>query len=248
MQLVGTPSDDVRDILATGGSNVTTAYVSMSTRDPMGRDEHYIAWHALDHEPEQHRIASVQASRRLVSTPSCRAARAVSGERYDKVDHVMLYLFADPVDYKGFEVLNVALDAAGRTPYLLPTVERGPYAVRGMAAARRARVGADVLPWWPARGMFLLVERGDASAADLTEVAGVAGVWWAAGLGEVPLYSTVDNSGMQLSFCYLDDDPVDAAVRLRPALEKRWAETGVVPLLAAPFHTIVPYEWGRYLP
>jgi hypothetical protein len=53
---------------------------------------------------------------------------------------------------------------------------------------------------------------------------------------------------VQIAWCYLDDDPVDAARRLCPVLEKRWADARVVPLLAAPFHTIVPYEWDRYLP
>ena len=31
-------------------------------------------------------------------------------------------------------------------------------------------------------------------------------------------------------------------------MEKRWADAGVAPLLAAPFHTIVPCEWDRYVP
>jgi hypothetical protein len=31
-------------------------------------------------------------------------------------------------------------------------------------------------------------------------------------------------------------------------LEHRWRTEAVVPLLAAPFHTLVPFEWARYLP
>jgi hypothetical protein len=32
-------------------------------------------------------------------------------------------------------------------------------------------------------------------------------------------------------------------------LEKRWSDdAGIEPLLAAPFHPVVPYEWDRYVP
>jgi hypothetical protein len=64
----------------------------------------------------------------------------------------------------------------------------------------------------------------------------------------MPFSNGADNTGLQLSYCYLDDEPAATGKRLRPALEKRWADGEVTPLLAAPFHTIVPYEWGRYVP
>jgi hypothetical protein len=51
-----------------------------------------------------------------------------------------------------------------------------------------------------------------------------------------------------ITYCFLDDDPVATAARLRPALEKRWYDSGVEPLLAAPMHPIVPHEWDRYVP
>ena len=37
---------------------------------PTGRDAEYLRWHTLDHRPEQHRLAGVRASLRLVSTPA----------------------------------------------------------------------------------------------------------------------------------------------------------------------------------
>jgi len=91
---VGTPSDDVAEVLATGRTDVTTVFLSMSARHPEGRDADYLEWHFLDHRPEQHRLASLRAAMRLVSTPECRAARAASGQRYDALDHVMTYFFA----------------------------------------------------------------------------------------------------------------------------------------------------------
>ena len=76
---------------------------------------------------------------------------------------------------------------------------------------------------------------------------GVAGIWWHAGaVGTAPFET--DHRGLQLSYCFLDEDPVEAAGRLRAPLEQRWADADVAPLLAAPFHVVVPFDWGRYLP
>ncbi len=72
----GAPSDEVDAILAAGGSGVTTIFASMAARHPDGADADYLAWHTLDHRPEQYRLASLRSSVRLVSTPACRAARA----------------------------------------------------------------------------------------------------------------------------------------------------------------------------
>jgi hypothetical protein len=257
--LAGTPSDENPAILSTGQSDISILKFSMTARHPEGRDADYIEWHVLDHEPEMHRLASVRASLRIVSTPACRAARAVSVDIYDSVDHVMTYLFTDTSAFKGWEALNDELGNAGRMPYRrgyplensiprVPFIDRGNFELRGKSAAPRIKVGADVLPWWPALGIYVLLERGEASARDLTEVAGVGGVWWASGIpSEFPAV-TFDHSGFQVTYCFLDDDPAEVGERIRPVLEKRWASCDVEPLLAAPFHTIVRYEWSRYLP
>ena len=73
-ELVGTASDDCPEILAVGRSDVTTIYTSLSKRHPEGLDADYLEWHSLDHRPEQHRIAQLRASFRMVSTPTCRTA------------------------------------------------------------------------------------------------------------------------------------------------------------------------------
>jgi hypothetical protein len=243
----GTPSDGVDAILATGRSGVSTIFVSMSARHPDGADAEYLAWHTLDHRPEQYRLATLRSSLRLVSTPACRAARAASDASADATDHVMTYFFADVAGLAGFNDLSVALRAAGRVPYVLPPVERGVYAVRDMHAAPRVKVGADVLPWWPACGVYLLVERSESSVAGLTDVAGVAGTWSAVVVPDDLGVSTAP-VGQQITYCFLDDDPVATAARLRPVLEHRRRETGAAAVLAAPFHTVVAGEWDRYVP
>jgi len=243
--LVGTPSDEVPEILAEGRGGITTLFVSMAERHPDGADAQYLRWHTLDHRPEQHRLGSVRASLRVVSTPACRAARAASDERFDAIDHVMTYFFADIGGLDDFNRLSRALSGAGRVPFVLTPVQRGVYAVETRVAAPRAKAGSDVLPWWPARGVYLLLEQGAAPAIQLTDVPGVAGLWSA---GSVPTGLSTAGSGQQITYCFLDDDPVETAARLRPVLEQRWRVAGIRPLLAAPFYTIVPHEWDRYLP
>ncbi len=247
MILSGTASDQLPEVLATGATDIRTIFVSMSAREPVGKDAEYLEWHSLDHRPEQHRLAGLRLSLRLVSTPACRAARAVSDPRYDAVDHVMTYFFADGAAFDQFRVLSTAL-GGDRRPFRLPSVDSGYFRLAGKVAARRAIAGADVIPWRPSRGVYIIVEQGAvASPAALTDIAGVAGIWWHEGRAP-PVSGFRDNTGLQLTYCFLDDDPVETAGRLRRPLEQRWASGKVVPLLAAPFQTLVPFEWGRHLP
>jgi hypothetical protein len=160
----------------------------------------------------------------------------------------MTYFFTDVAGLSQFNELSVAIVQAGRTRRLLPLVERAVYGLTGTRAAPRIKVGADVLPFWPTKGVYVLVEQGEQSPSELVEVAGVGGVWWGDGLSIGAPYATAPNAGLQISYCFLDEDPVQMAHRLRPVLEKRWRRHGIEPLLAAPFHTIVPYEWDRFLP
>jgi hypothetical protein len=246
-ELPGTPTDDAARVLATGRSVVSAMYVSMSTRHPDGRDADYLRWHCFDHRPEQYRLADVRGSLRIVSTHACREVGAASDDRYDATDHVMTYLFAETAGLPGFIELGAALGAVGRIPELLPSVGRGVYDVRGVAAAPRVKVGADVLPWWPATGVYLLLERGDTAPSDLLDVDGVAGAWWG-GAADVDAQFSNAEPGTQVAYLFLDDDPVVVAERLRPVLERRWNATGSQPLLAAPFHVVLAHDLTRHLP
>jgi hypothetical protein len=245
-RLSGTASDELPQVLATGSTDVELIFASMSAREPSGRDADYLEWHSLDHRPEQYRIAGLRHSIRLVSTPACRAARAFGDSRYDPVDHVMTYFFAAGAALGEFSALSAAL-SGDRRPLRLPSVDGNYFRLAGKVAARAAMVGADVIPWRPARGVYLLVEQGLSSPVSLVEVAGVAGIWWHDG-GKSPVSGFPDTGGVRLTYCFLDDEPVATAQRLRARLERRWEAGAAVPLLAAPFHTLVPFEWARYLP
>ncbi len=244
--LSGTPTDQLPAVLATGATDITFVFVSMSGRQPEGRDAEYLEWHALDHRPEQYRLAGLRHSLRLVSTAGCRAARAVSEPPYDDVDYVMSYFFSDRAALGPFGALSAAL-TGDRRPVSIPRIEYGVYDLVGKVASPRAICGADVIPWRPARGVYLLIERGAASAGSLSDVDGVAGVWWHRGdVAETPF--AADRRGLQITYCFLDRDPVDVASALGQRLDQRWATGDVLPLLAAPFHTVVPFDWGRYVP
>jgi len=246
MNLPGVASDDLPAVLAAGATDVRMIFVSLTAREPDGRDAEYLEWHSLDHRPEQYRIAGLRHSVRLVSTPACRAARAICDSRYDAVDHVMTYFFADGAALDQFSALSAALGGE-RRPFRLPTVQAGYFALAGKIAARRAIAGADVIPWRPARGVYLIVEQGAQSPAALADIDGVAGIWWHKD-GTPAATGFKGSAGVQVTYCFMDGDPLETAERLRGPLEQRWADGQIVPHLAAPFHTLVPFEWNRYLP
>jgi hypothetical protein len=248
VELVGTHSAELPNLLATGRGDISTVYASFSARHPDGADAEYIEWHSADHRPEQHRLASMRASLRLVSTPDCRRSRAASDGPFDAVDHVMTYFFTDTDAIDGFVNLISALREAGRIPELPPSVGRGIYSPEAAVAAPRVKVGSDVLPWWPARGVYLLLEEGGSAPLDLISEPGVAGAWWMRGVPDTRMGAADGEAQRRLTYLWLDDDPVQIGEGLRGPLEKRWSDGDITPLLAAPFHPIVPNEWHRYLP
>jgi hypothetical protein len=253
------PSDQSPRILETGRGDVVAAVFSMSARSPTGEDARYLEWHSLDHLPEQYRLEGLRHGARWVSTPACREARALKGGKLDAVDHVVNYLSAPPVRQTfelGYELM-LALDEIGRMPtFRPPQVYVGLFGLTGKVAAARTVAGADVLPWRPARGAYVLVEEiADEAGGDrgeeldaLVELNGVAGVWRYAG-GYADRNPQVDSPpGHRVTVCYLDADPVDTAHAISPVLRARWSSGGIEPLLAAPFEVLVHWDWARSLP
>lgn len=247
MNLKGIPTQNLSRVLATGTSDVGYVFVSLSGRDPEGRDAEYIEWHSLDHRPEQYRLPGLRNSLRLVSTPECRAARAANSSPYDLVDHVMTYQFTGAAEIPGFNDLGHALAEGGRMPHRLPSIDYMTADLSGKLAADYAVAGADVIPWRPVTGAYLLIEEGQQSPAELLGVPGIAGVWWYSGALAPEPYNR-DARGRQITYCYLDRDPVDVAALMADTLHDRWAKGDVTALLAAPFYAVVPFEWDKYLP
>jgi hypothetical protein len=248
------PSDDEPTIAAFGDGDVAASVVSMSQRHPEGLDADYLEWHVLDHLPEQYRLTGLRLGQRWVSTPACRAARAVSEPPFDAVDHVVQYLFAEPVGpaLDAFFPLGGALRRIGRMPMLLPRVMVGGWELVGARAAPRVLVGASVVPWRPATGVYAIVERirGPVPGGGLDElvaVPGVAGAWcWA---GAEPRHERLDSTaGLGLTVCHLDGDPIAVAGAMGEVMDRRGADGALVALLAAPFELVRAGEWDRCLP
>jgi len=231
-------------------SGVRFAVVSLSARSPEKLDADYIEWHCLDHHPEQYSIDGIRLGQRWVSTPACRAARAVEHGRFDDVDHVMQYHFADPLDESldAFFALGAELHAAGRMPLRIPAVELGGYELIDRCASPRAMIRPEVVPWRPARGAYLVIERGDdhAELDALCEIPGVAGAWRYRG-GEFHR-RLVDTTDLTLTVLYLDEEAVATGIRVGGVLSDGWQSSATEPMLAAPFESIVPWAWDRALP
>lgn len=208
---------------------VELCVVSFSARHDEGRDADYLAWHGLDHLPEQYGIASLVHGQRWVSTPECR------GTRNDPIDHVVQYLFSDAAGLDEFFALGASLREAGRMPLRLPPVELAAYAVVERVAHA---VRPEVLPWRPCCGAYFVVAHATFDAASLANVDGVAGYWRYRGGQFHPRLA--DTTGRDLVVAYLDDDPVAVAVRLAPFV----ADAS----FAAPFVSVVPFAYDAHLP
>ena len=216
-------------------SDVRACVISLSARSAEGADAAYLEWHGLDHLPEQYSIPSIVHGQRWVSTPECRAVRASGDAALDATDHVVQYLFGDPVApaLDRFFALGAELREAGRMPLRLPPVELAAYA---LAEQESRLVRPGVLAWRPCRGVYLIVSEAPVAvpAAD-----GIAGVWrYEGGSFHARLR---DTSGRHLTVCYLDGDPAEVGAAITSSL------SGPA-LLGAPFVSVIPYEWARSLP
>ena len=100
----------------------------------------------------------------------CRRPRAAphaprARDPYDAIDHVMTYFFSDPARHgrlprhwrRRSSAASGNFRCCRRSNAVSTTCNR-------KSAAPRVKVGADVLPWWPVKGVYLLLERGDAPA------------------------------------------------------------------------------------
>ena len=223
----------------------------------------YNEWHMLDHMPEQYPIPGIVYGQRWVSTPACRAERAVDEEPLAPVHYVTLYLMSDPIEPTLREFMDVGqqLRALGRFHLHRRAAVSGPHQWLDAHAAPRVLVGAEAVPYRPNRGVYVIVEEpvdgADPEAEDAwirglhehwadaaCAVPGVAGVWQFA--TSPRLNAIVPTGNRRVTVCYLDDAPLDVAERLRPLLAQRWDGAPVRPVHAGPYETVVPYQWDWF--
>ena len=245
-------------------NRVRVGFFSLSRRSPAGDDRSYLAWHQLDHMPEQYQLPGLVLGQRWVSTPACRAARAAEVGDWSEVEHVVCYLMGEPVDQTidDFYALGASLAAAGRFPRSLPSSYRGGLGLVETRAAARALVSPEVVPFRPHRGIYLIVEEhveehseehpagpADASGRDMLDklvaVPGVAGAWRFASSATAP-HPRFSEGDVEMTVCYLDDDPSTVAGLLAPLMVRVSAERPTRLALAAAFESMMAWDLDHF--
>ncbi len=243
-------------------NRVEVGFFSLSRCSPTGDDRPYLEWHAMDHMPEQYQLPGLVLGQRWVSTAACRSVRAADVGDWSAVDHVVCYLMGKPLDetIDEFFTLGRRLAELGRFPEALPSQYRGALRLLETHAAPRALISAEVVPFRPHRGIYLIVEEPAAEPGGahlrrqhaeilpgLVSVPGVAGAWTYATTPAIrrPMFS---DGSFRMTVCYLDGDPAAVAEQLGPLVEGGWAGAPSRVVLAAPFESIVRWDWDRFGP
>jgi len=244
-------------------NRVKVGFFSLSHRSTTGDDRPYLGWHQLDHMPEQYQLPGLILGQRWASTPACRAVRAAEVGTWSQVEHVVCYLMGNPVDETIDEFLNLGRHLAelGRFSAALPSQFRGGLRLLDTEAAPRVLISPSVVPFRPHQGIYLIVEStGDRAGQDaflqrmhvdvlpqLVGVSGVVGAWTFATTPAIrrPMFTDGD---YRMTVCYLDDHPATVGENLAPVVERIW-ETAPGPLvLAAPFESMMSWDWDRFRP
>ncbi len=181
-------------------------------------DEHdaYNRWHLLDHLPEQLPLPGIAWGQRWVLTPALRAL-SIAEPPLDRVHYVTLYLLAEPLEetLTAFLALGQELHRADRFHLHRRSHLSGPLRVAGAAAAPRVLVSPAAVPYRPAAGVHVRVERATSPTADLDDLVGIDGVAGAWGFAGDARLSPPAVRDLAVTWCWLDDDPAAVAPRLR---------------------------------
>jgi hypothetical protein len=244
-------------------NRVKVGFFSLSHHSPTGDDRPYLEWHQLDHMPEQYQLPGLILGQRWASTPACRAARAAEDGDWSQVEHVVCYLMGNPVDETIDEFLTLGRHLAelGRFPRSLPSQYRGGLRLLEAHAAPRALISPEVVPFRPHRGVYLIVEAPTDPAAqdeylrqrhiellpELVSAPGVAGAWSYATTPSIrrPMFT---DGQFRMTVCYLDEDPATVAGRLAPVVARSGASAPSRVVLAAPFESMMAWDWDRFGP
>ncbi len=217
----------------------------------------YNEWHMLDHMPEQYPLPGVLWGQRWVSTPACRAARAVDGPLLSGMHYLTLYLMGEPLHetLRLFDELGRQLHQLDRFHQHRRALVAGPFRAAGARVAARALVSSAAVPFRPNRGVYVVVDEpgagtGAAGGDERSELEaavalpGVAGAWWFTAEADLPGRWRPD--ARRVTVCYLDEAPLEVAGALAPVLLDGSAATGHTPLFAGPLEAIVPWQWDWF--
>jgi hypothetical protein len=209
----------------------------------------YNEWHQLDHMPEQYPLDGVAYGQRWVSTPACRAARAVSEPPLDSIHYVTLYLMTEPVErtLREFMQLGRDLHAVGRFHLHRRAQLSGPFPLCDVAVAPSVLISADAVPYRPNLGVYVEVDElpdGDDAAGEafirgvhlpaVCAQPGVAGAW------------SFADERRRVTVTWLEAPPLDMNDRLAPIVARRRESSGGRTIFAGPLETITPWQWAWF--
>lgn len=242
-------------------NRVTAGFFSLSHHATSGNDRPYLEWHQLDHMPEQYQLPGLLLGQRWASTVACRGSRLVASSTWSLVEHVVCYLMGEPLEQTldEFFALGRRLADLGRFPDSLPSQYIGGLSLLESHAAPRVLVSSEVVPFRPHRGIYLIVEdvagRPDQNRLlqrmraeifpELISVPGVAGTWTFATSDAIrrPRFTAGD---YRMTVCYLDDEPAAVGERIGSVLEVLLADAPSPLVLAAPFESMMLWDWNRF--
>jgi hypothetical protein len=242
-------------------NKIKLGFFSLSHGAADGDDRAYLEWHQLDHMPEQYQLPGLLLGQRWASTPACAQARAAAVGDWAETAHVVCYLMGNPVDetLDEFFTLGRVLAEKGRMAPPLPRQYLAGLRLLEALAAPRTLVSSDVVPYRPHRGIYLIVEEptGVATQDDylqqlhtdvLPTLVSVDGVAGALAFGTTPAIRrpSFTPGRYRITTCYLDDDPATVGQRLAPVLARIWEDAPARPLLAAPFESMMTWDWDRF--
>jgi len=214
----------------------------------------YNEWHQLDHMPEQYPLPGLAFGQRWVSTPACRAARAVDGALLAPVHYVTLYLMTEPVEatLDQFGALGASLREGGRFHQHRRALLSGPFEVAAASVAPRVLISAEAVPYRPNLGAYVVVEElpshgvdgeGTPDSAALLEVPGVAGVWTF--VSDQERRKAWRPGHRRVTVCFLDSHPLTVAPSIGQVVTGGGLRAGSV-IHAGPLETVVPWHWDWF--
>jgi hypothetical protein len=234
-------------------NKIKLGFFSLSHHSPGGDDRAYLEWHQLDHMPEQYPLPGMAFGQRWVSTPACRAARAVDGDLLAPVHYVTLYLMTEPVEatLDDFGALGATLREVGRFHQHRRAHLSGPFEVASVDVAPRVLISAEAVPYRPNLGAYVVVEDlpSDGPAPDaidtatLLDLPGVAGVWTF--VSDQERRKAWHPGRRRVTVCFLDSHPLTVAPSIGEVVSGGRSPAGSV-IHAGPLETVVPWRWDWF--
>ena len=228
-------------------NKIRVGFFSFTEITDPGEHRSYNEWHQLDHMPEQYPLDGIAFGQRWVSTPACRAARAVSEPPLDAIHYMTLYLMTEPVDRTLREFMQLGRDLHAANRFHLARAARlsGPFTYVDARVAPRVLVSREAVPYRPNRGVYVEVEELAPDAADRAEAHGPHLEALCAVPGVVGAWSFAD-AERRITVSWLDEAPLAVNAALGAAVDGRRARSADRTVFAGPLEAITPWQWDWF--